>query len=326
VQFKPNPIDVHRTDLYSAEELLGGFAAERIGSWFATLDGSAYRSAVVHGMPVSHDASLGAERALHDHAISTALHRVLAGQRVVAVMGGHRMVRGTSDYQTICALGSALTNAGFLVLTGGGPGAMEAVHLGARMSATGPDALNAAVKQLADAAAEFPDVHDLVHADGSINHQQAAALHAWQLPAFALADATSSHSGGIAIPTWHYGHEPPTPFASTFAKYYQNSIREDGLLAVAHHGVVFAPGGPGTVQEVFQDAAQNAYRSFGPNGTRVVSPMVFLDLNGAWTVERPIGRVLRFVLGDEIFDRFVHFCDSVTEAVAFLEETRPAEL
>jgi len=43
------------------------------------------------------------------------------------------------------------------------------------------------------------------------------------------------------------------------------------MLAVATAGIVFAPGGAGTIQEIFQDAAQNAYRTFGR------SPMVFLD-------------------------------------------------
>jgi predicted Rossmann-fold nucleotide-binding protein len=43
------------------------------------------------------------------------------------------------------------------------------------------------------------------------------------------------------------------------------------MLAVATAGIVFAPGGAGTMQEMFQDAAQNAYRLFGR------SPMVFLD-------------------------------------------------
>ncbi len=35
---------------------------------------------------------------------------------------------------------------------------------------------------------------------------------------------------------------------------------------------MFVPGGPGTLQEVFQDAAQNAYETYGRS-----SPMVFLD-------------------------------------------------
>ena len=77
---------------------------------------------------------------------------------------------------------------------------------------------------------------------------------------------------GLSIPTWFYGHEPSNPFASHIAKYFSNSEREDGLLAVATAGIVFVPGGPGTLQEVFQDAAQNAYETYGQS-----SPMVFLD-------------------------------------------------
>ena len=76
----------------------------------------------------------------------------------------------------------------------------------------------------------------------------------------------------LSIPTWFYGHEPSNPFATHIAKYFSNSEREDGLLAVATAGIVFVPGGPGTLQEVFQDAAQNAYETYGRS-----SPMVFLD-------------------------------------------------
>jgi predicted Rossmann-fold nucleotide-binding protein len=75
----------------------------------------------------------------------------------------------------------------------------------------------------------------------------------------------------LAIPTWVSSGEPISQFASHIAKYFSNSIREDGLLAVATAGIVFAPGGAGTMQEIFQDAAQNADRIFGR------SPMAFLD-------------------------------------------------
>jgi predicted Rossmann-fold nucleotide-binding protein len=75
----------------------------------------------------------------------------------------------------------------------------------------------------------------------------------------------------LAIPTWVIAGEPISQFASHIAKYFSNSIREDGMLAVATTGIVFAPGGAGTMQEIFQDAAQNAYRTFGR------SPMAFLD-------------------------------------------------
>ena len=43
-------------------------------------------------------------------------------------------------------------------------------------------------------------------------------------------------------------------------------------LAIAQSGIVFVPGGPGTLQEVFQDGAQNAYETYG-----AACPMVFLD-------------------------------------------------
>lgn len=71
--------------------------------------------------------------------------------------------------------------------------------------------------------------------------------------------------------------EPITPFAEHIAKYFQNSIREDGLLALATHGVIYVEGGAGTLQEIFQDACQNYYHSFpqGSNGSGYFSPMIF---------------------------------------------------
>ena len=83
-----------------------------------------------------------------------------------------------------------------------------------------------------------------------------------------------------------YGWEPTTVFAADIGKYFQNSIREDGLLAAATHGIVFAEGSAGTLQEVFQDAAQNFYRSFPAPpeaGSGIFSPMVFLG--DYWTTD-----------------------------------------
>ena len=65
--------------------------------------------------------------------------------------------------------------------------------------------------------------------------------------------------------------EPISQFASHIAKYFSNSIREAGMLAVATAGIVFAPGGAGTMQEIFQDGAQNASDGFGRRA------MAFLD-------------------------------------------------
>jgi uncharacterized protein (TIGR00730 family) len=58
--------------------------------------------------------------------------RELAGTpRAVSVFGSARTAPGTADYELACAVGRRLGEAGFAVITGGGPGAMEAAHRGA---------------------------------------------------------------------------------------------------------------------------------------------------------------------------------------------------
>ena len=86
----------------------------------------------------------------------------------------------------------------------------------------------------------------------------------------------------LGIPTWLYGHEPSTPFATHIAKFFENSIREDSILTLAFGGIIYTPGSAGTLQEIFQDAVQNHYLSFG-----FASPMVFLGKD-FWTKEVPI--------------------------------------
>ena len=126
------------------------------------------------------------------------------------------------------------------------------------------------------------------------------------------------------MPTWFYGHEPPTPFATDIAKYVSNALREDGLLAIARHGVVYAPGEAGTLQEVFQDAAQNAYRTHG-----WFSPMCFLDLpfqgvDRWWTNQFPIEHFLRPLFGDADYGQYVRITSDVDEAEEFLRAFAPA--
>lgn len=75
----------------------------------------------------------------------------------------------------------------------------------------------------------------------------------------------------LALPTYFYGHEPTTPFATHIAKYFDNSVREDGVVTIAKGGIIYTPGSAGTMQEIFQDAGQNHYESEG-----YASPMIFL--------------------------------------------------
>ncbi|MDH2392933.1 MULTISPECIES: TIGR00730 family Rossman fold protein [Streptomyces] len=50
----------------------------------------------------------------------------------ISVFGSARTGPGTPEYESGIALGKALVEAGFAVITGGGPGAMEAANRGAR--------------------------------------------------------------------------------------------------------------------------------------------------------------------------------------------------
>lgn len=191
---------------------------------------------------------------LHDHGITVALDEFRADKTIVGVMGGHAMQRGSARYRHAVELGRQLALAGFCVATGGGPGAMEAANLGAASAHLDEDVVGGFVDQLAGAASFYNDVNEFISV------------------AVSIAREIGNPTANLSIPTWFYGHEPSNPFASHIAKYFSNSEREDGLLAVATGGIVFVPGGPGTLQEVFQDAAQNAYETYGRS-----APMVFLD-------------------------------------------------
>ena len=113
----------------------------------------------------------------------------------------------------------------------------------------------------------------------------------WLDSAFEVIDAfPQSEYKSLGVPTWLYGHEPATPFATHIAKYFDNAIREDGILTIAKGGIVYSPGSAGTMQEIFQDAVQNHYLSFG-----YASPMVFLGME-YWTEDMPVYPVLHQLL------------------------------
>jgi predicted Rossmann-fold nucleotide-binding protein len=175
------------------------------------------------------------------------------GRPVVGVMGGSITVAADPNYRRVVHLTASLTERGYLVVGGGGLGIMEAANLGAYLADRTEAERDGAVDALA-AAGPWPDdpAGYMGVADG-------------------IRERFAPGAVSLAIPTWVTAGEPISQFASHIAKYFSNSIREDGLLAVATAGIVFAPGGAGTMQEIFQDAAQNAYRVFGR------SPMVFLD-------------------------------------------------
>ncbi|MEM1334057.1 MAG: hypothetical protein AAGG08_11415, partial [Actinomycetota bacterium] len=236
------PFRSYRSELYSQDELLSGWQPEVPGSFRRdALDSRIYEWSTQHPPGTNPPVLDSLARRLHDHAIDDALADHLATRpEVAAVMGGHAMRRTDDAYRTVAELGRSMARARWHVATGGGPGAMEAANLGAWLSAHPDDALDQALALLAtEVRYSEPDAY-----------LGAGAAVLRRFP-----DGGES----LAVPTWFYGHEPTNQFATHVAKYFANSIREDGLLAIATRGIVFAPGAAGTTQEVFQDATQNHY-------------------------------------------------------------------
>jgi predicted Rossmann-fold nucleotide-binding protein len=285
------PYDVYRSHLYTPAELFAGFDPRRPESYADTPDARIYRHTQQQGRHPDPLHAL-AER-LHDHAITEALDEVLTGLPV-AVMGGHALARDSAGYRAAVELGAALGRAGFTVLTGGGPGAMEAVPLGVRL---GPDAVE--VLPALAAAPRFGE--------------HTTSIGQW-LAAFPSDLPSGDVPRTIGIPTWFYGHEPPNPACELHAKYFANSVREEGLLTVATGGIVYTPGSAGTVQEVFQDYAQNHYGSVGR-----AAPMVFLGKD-FWVNEVPAATLVQQLARGREAERWILVTDDAAEAVALLQD------
>jgi predicted Rossmann-fold nucleotide-binding protein len=193
---------------------------------------------------------------------------------------------------------------------------MEASHLGASLAKGTDSDLDNALAQLKTQLV-VPGLKDIVNSKGTVDSDLVDKAHAWFKPAYEIAASISSPGESLAIPTWHYGHEPTSPFATHIAKYFQNSIREDGLLALAKQGIIYSEGKAGTIQEIFQDSTQNYYRTFD-----YFSPMVLLGTQ-YWTTTYPVVGVLKKLFTSADFGKYVLVTDDVEEAGRFIEEFSP---
>jgi predicted Rossmann-fold nucleotide-binding protein len=310
------PFQFHaiRENLYSPEELVAGFDPARPMSYAETRDFRIYEQYVRTGRAAPDDYFMAMMQSLHDNSITLATHDYLASSsaKAVGIMGGHDLDRDHPVYAKVARLARTLGRRGFTLLSGGGPGAMEATHLGALLQHAGDADLDAALADLA-ARPKLPEnLKNVIDQEGRLDETLVEAAHAWMLPAYRILDRVREPGASVAIPTWLYGHEPTSPLATHIAKYFQNSIREDGLLAVASHGVIYAEGRAGTLQEIFQDANQNFYRLFGN-----FSPMTFYGVD-YWTNRIPAVPVLQALFHPEDFAKYVLVTDDPEEIVDFV--------
>jgi predicted Rossmann-fold nucleotide-binding protein len=290
------PYDPYRSQLYTPQALLGDYRPGVEGGYANTLDGKVWAHYRATGSDNAKGILETLSRRLHDHAITDAMQEYIAGKMLVGVMGGHSLLRTDPRYRDIVQIGRELSREGFLMVTGGGPGAMEAAHVGAHFAYREDAELDDAITIIGRAPLYDP-----------IPAWMDAAWEAWKK--YPFVSGPDGRGESLGVPTWLYGHEPPTLFASHIAKYFANSIREDGLVTIAEGGLVFSPGSAGTMQEIFQDTTQNYYNTLG-----VISPMIFLD-KVYWTETIPVYPLLEKMAEGREFARYLAISDDPTEIV-----------
>lgn len=274
-------------ELYSFAALLNGYEADNPIGYTKTHDFQTFRQFVIDGGAAPNSLAAQQQQANHDTKITVALRKFLAPKpRLVGFMGGHKLGRNEPAYAMVAKLARKLTRERFVVVSGGGPGAMEASHLGAAFAPEADDRLDAALAILAEEkTAVLPALNDVLDPDGNIKTSARANVekaHCWfaqSLKVFSMLPAKPGVS--LAIPTWLYGNEPTNPFATHYAKYFQNSIREEALVTEARAGIIYAQGGGGTLREIFQDVEQNYYAK----AAEEVTPMIFFDPDRYWERE-----------------------------------------
>jgi predicted Rossmann-fold nucleotide-binding protein len=269
--------------LYSANDLLDGFNPWDPVGYTLTWDFSIFRQFVLDGGPVPPSLAIRAAQAARDAVIADALRQFLKDVRrpLVGFMGGHSVLRDSPAYADIARLARDLAKQEFLLVTGGGPGVMEAAHLGVAFSRSPDDALDAAIKSISRVP-DFPNLDALFEPDGSVKAgklKKITEARDWLRVALEVrATAPAILPLSLAIPTWLYGAEPTMPFATHYAKYYQNSIREEALVNNSRAGIIYGQGGGGTMREIFQDVERNFYAP----AVKDLTPMIFFSKAGYW--------------------------------------------
>ncbi|HUH34595.1 MAG TPA: hypothetical protein VL022_02065 [Moheibacter sp.] len=304
-KFAGLPFQPHRTELYTWQELMG----ENLTNMAESPDFKIYQHFMKNKYTPSMEEAM-AQR-IHDYSIDVALRNLIeyddfgmTQKKIVGFMGGHATKRGSEYYVKVALAAQELAQKDYYIATGGGPGIMEAANLGAYMAKYSEEDLVDAILLLSDLKYDSEDQMDYLVS----NYFEQSLTVLEKFP-----DGTSS----LAIPTWFYGHEPSNLFACDIAKYFSNSIREDILLAICLYGIVYAPGSAGTTQEIFQEAAQNHYGTFG-----FYSPMIFLGKK-RYTEDTALYSVLHQLAVGRKYKELLYLTDDPELVVNFIENNPP---
>ena len=288
-----------RDSLYTVDELMAGYRSD---APMQSLDARLAAHVKAAGIPPT-DMNEAIAQVLHDQGVDQAMrayvaHTIAGGHDIAGVMGAASTPRDVPTYRLAAHTAKALTEAGFLVATGGGLGIMEAGNLGAYFAGSADAELDAAIDELKRCPVYRG--HEAEYVDA----------------ARAIAASRPAGAPSLAVATWRYDGEPISQFATDIAKLFQNAVREDGLLSIAGAGIAYFEGGFGTLQEIFQDLAHNS------TATREHQmPMVFVDTAAYGGPGSPF-HIVRARAGRAAtpFDDLVSLADTADEVVAAIEK------
>jgi predicted Rossmann-fold nucleotide-binding protein len=290
-----------RDRLYTVEELMAGYRSD---APMQSLDARLAAHVKASGIPPT-DVDEAIAQVVHDQGVDQAMRAFVAasvadGRDVAGVMGGASTPRDAPAYRLAAQTAKALSEGGFLVATGGGLGIMEAGNLGAYFAGRPDEELHAAIDDLERCPSYWGHEAEYVDSARSIAARRPAG------------------APSLAVATWRYESEPISQFATHIAKLFQNAVREDGLLSIANAGVAYFQGSFGTLQEIFQDLAQN-----GGAAPAHRAAMVFVDTAAYGQLGSPFHLArARAGRAEAPFDDLVTLADSPEAVVAAMRAGR----
>lgn len=251
------PFEMFPRKLYTIHDLYDYFDPSIPNSYKNSTDYEIYSHFVDHQRKQTLSTFLQVTENIHDASMEIALSEYIKEfdeKKIIGVMGGHKVARNNPEYLKVARVSKQLSENGYIMVSGGGPGMMEATHLGAWFSGRNDSELIEAISILSEAP-YFTD-------------------EKWLVQSYHVMEKYTplKKQISLSVPTWVHGHEPPNPFAGKIAKFFSAATRQEVLIQITKGGIIFSRGSAGTLREIFQTVEQNHYNLWDNN-----YPMLFLD-------------------------------------------------